>query len=185
MENELQILNNIDSNNTSTQREIAKKSGMSLGSVNVLIKRLVKKGMLKIERLNAKTIRYILTPEGMKEKTEATYRYILNSYKYINEVDQKIYLLFQRENIREADYIYLFGEQDEIFRLLQNKIGLTNNNYFVASSYEELKNIIEMNDSIVKPIDNKKESVILVWHPDYYSILCDSKKTIINVLDNL
>src|SRR5690348_14940283 len=97
MENELQILNKIECKENMTQRDIAKSTGMSLGNVNLLIKRLVKKGLLKIERINPRTIRYILTPQGLKERTEATYRYVVESLRFMHEVNQKIERLIDSE----------------------------------------------------------------------------------------
>ena len=68
MTNEFVVLKSIESKNTITQRELAKRTGLSLGAVNVLIKRLINKGLLKIEHINAKTMKYILTPKGIMEK---------------------------------------------------------------------------------------------------------------------
>ncbi|PNR93175.1 winged helix-turn-helix transcriptional regulator [Petrotoga sp. 9PWA.NaAc.5.4] len=59
-ESELLILEIIENNASVTQREISKKSGLSLGMVNLLLKKFVKKGLVKLERLDGKSFRYIL-----------------------------------------------------------------------------------------------------------------------------
>ena len=66
MSNELEILKNVEEKNTITQRELAKRTGLSLGSVNVLLKRLIHKGFVKIEHINAKTLGMFDTERPMK-----------------------------------------------------------------------------------------------------------------------
>lgn len=83
MTNELEILKSVDEEKRITQRELAKRTGLSLGAVNVLLKRLIHKGLIKIEHINARTIKYVLTPKGLMEKARLTYQYIIKSYNYI------------------------------------------------------------------------------------------------------
>jgi DNA-binding MarR family transcriptional regulator len=98
MSNELEILKHVEEENTITQRELAKRTGLSLGSVNVLLKRLIHKGFVKIEHINAKTLKYILTPKGLMEKARLTYKYIVLSYNYISGIEQKIESIVGSEN---------------------------------------------------------------------------------------
>lgn len=69
-ESELLILEIIENNSSVTQREISKKSGLSLGMVNLLLKKFVKKGFVKLERLDGKSFRYILTLKDLKKKVK-------------------------------------------------------------------------------------------------------------------
>ena len=64
---EVLILEELEKNSDITQRELSEKTGLSLGMVNLLLKKFIKKGFVKLERLNSKSFRYILTPEGFKE----------------------------------------------------------------------------------------------------------------------
>src|SRR6056297_26128 len=84
------ILNILNSKDSPSQREIAKEAGISLGLVNTLLKKCAKKGLVKIERLNSRNIKYILTPEGIKEKTQKTIDYIKKSYQAISELQSKV-----------------------------------------------------------------------------------------------
>ena len=67
METEFKVLSHLHENESTTQRHISKRTGLSLGSVNLLLKKMVRKGLVKIERLNKRTVRYILTPRGIKK----------------------------------------------------------------------------------------------------------------------
>lgn len=169
MESEFQILDNIEKNNTVTQRDIAKNTGMSLGNVNTLIKRLVKKGFLKMERLNAKTIRYILTPKGIKEKAERTYTYIVESYKYFNEINHRIEAVISSHLSDGTKQVYLFGNKDEIYELLKDKFHQLRISHELIQSCDNLR-----------ATDN---SIILTWHPDYTEILESKGIPYVNLLD--
>ncbi len=171
MQNEVEILNNIEKNKNSTQRDIAKNTGMSLGNVNILIKRLVRKGMLKVERLTPKTIRYILTPEGLKEKAEATYRYVVKSYRFINNINDKIDFLLNSHKISEMGEVILFGDNDEICEMLEEKFNKQNITYVYTNHINDIK--------------ANSLNTVFVWHPNYIEQLMESNMEFVNLLDNI
>lgn len=183
MENEFQILSNLLRNDNATQRELAKNTGLSLGNVNILIKRLVKKGLLKIERLNPKTIRYILTQQGMKEKARATYNYISSSYKYINLLNSEIDSLIKCRLLKEAVEVILFGSQDEIYNLLSIKLEQS------KIPCRSIENIVELENEInlVKEdeINVNIKFLVLIWHPEFESFLEEKTVPYVNLLDRL
>jgi EPS-associated MarR family transcriptional regulator len=76
----VKVLSTIDKNPEISQRDLSKELGFSLGKTNYILKALVKKGFVKTENfLNSKnkwSYRYILTPEGVKEKIKITKNFI-------------------------------------------------------------------------------------------------------------
>lgn len=70
------VLRLIEENPQASQREIAAALGLSLGGVNYCLRALVGKGLLKIENFrksgNKLGYLYLLTPEGLFEKTHLT-----------------------------------------------------------------------------------------------------------------
>ena len=96
-----QILREISKNPSISQREIAKKSRMSLGKVNYAIKSLIEKGYVKIhnfsESKNKRNYMYILTPAGMYQKAKLTTAFLklkMEEYerlkKEIEELEQDV-----------------------------------------------------------------------------------------------
>lgn len=73
-----------------TQRHLAQATGFSLGMTNLLIKRLVKKGLIKVVSMNGRTLSYILTPTGFAEKLKRSYDYVATSMRYIARVRERI-----------------------------------------------------------------------------------------------
>jgi EPS-associated MarR family transcriptional regulator len=68
------VMNLIEKYPDITQRELAKRTGVSLGSVHYCIKALAKKGWVKAGNFNRnpkKTLYlYLLTPEGVLQKSK-------------------------------------------------------------------------------------------------------------------
>lgn len=74
------VLRLLQENPTSSQRDIAKALGLSLGGVNYCLNALVEKGHIKMRNFQeAKDKRkyvYLLTPKGIAEKTALTGRFL-------------------------------------------------------------------------------------------------------------
>ncbi|UCB45478.1 MAG: MarR family EPS-associated transcriptional regulator [Spirochaetota bacterium] len=70
------ILNILEENPDCSQRKIASKLGYSLGKVNYLISSLIEKKLPKLLKFmksdNKLGYRYMLTPEGIKQKYRIT-----------------------------------------------------------------------------------------------------------------
>jgi DNA-binding MarR family transcriptional regulator len=88
-ERDLEILTAIEEGLPLTQRALAERLGVALGLTNLYLKRLARKGCIKIVEFPRKPaarkrLRYLLTPRGMAEKTRLTYEhmaYSLNLYR--------------------------------------------------------------------------------------------------------
>lgn len=78
----LKILEEIDRDQTASQRNLARNLNVSLGLVNLFIKRLANKGYFKITNIPRNRVKYILTPKGAAEKTRLTYEFIKYSFRF-------------------------------------------------------------------------------------------------------
>ena len=103
---QLRLLTEISSGDSLTQRRLAKKHGLALGLTNFLIRRLVKKGYVKIINLERKRLRYLITPKGLAEKARLTYQYLqysLSLYRHTRVLlTQTLCDLLQSEGKRVA-----------------------------------------------------------------------------------
>jgi EPS-associated MarR family transcriptional regulator len=70
------VLHLLEKEPTLTQRELAKKLGISLGGVNYCLKALIEIGYIKAENfginINKAAYLYLLTPQGLSEKANLT-----------------------------------------------------------------------------------------------------------------
>lgn len=112
----LKILEQVDNDKTPSQRDLAGELNISLGLVNSFIKRLVKRGFVKISTIPKKRIKYILTPRGAAEKSRLTYEYIQYSYNFYKEAREKLrnlYVDLEKQGIRRIIF-YGAGDLAEI-----------------------------------------------------------------------
>lgn len=83
-EKEIEILENIyNSPEKIRQRDLAHIVGLSLGMTNAILKRLAKKGLITISKVNNRNIQYAVSPEGMEEIARRSYRYFKRTIKNI------------------------------------------------------------------------------------------------------
>lgn len=137
---DLQLLNEIERDADVTQRSLAKKLGVALGLTNLYLKRLARKGYIKITTIPRHRIKYLLTPRGMAEKSRLTYLYMQYSLTYYRDMRQRLkrvlsglsragtkrIVIYGTGELAELTYLsiremdltlvgFVSGEQDETF----------------------------------------------------------------------
>lgn len=122
---DLQLLTEIASGDSVTQRGLAQKYGLALGLTNFLLRRLIKKGHVKIVNLKRNRLRYLLTPAGMAEKARLTYEYLdysLALYRQIRTLLTRTLSAIQADGRRIV--LCGTGELAEIAYVLMQQRGL-------------------------------------------------------------
>ena len=108
----LQVMAHLEGNPRHSQREIAGKLGVSLGSVNYCIKELIKMGFIKVENFRKNSNKlgyaYLLTPSGVHEKASLTVSFLKRKQREYAELEVEIAALreevakLEREENQEA-----------------------------------------------------------------------------------
>jgi DNA-binding MarR family transcriptional regulator len=130
-ERDLQILTAIGEGTPLTQRALAQRVGIALGLTNLYLKRLARKGCIKIvdfprKPAAGKRLRYILTPKGLAEKTRLTYEhmaYALRLYRRTRDTLREALALLPDAGVKR---IALYGtdEAAELAYLTLREAGL-------------------------------------------------------------
>ena len=92
--NNFTILREIKQNPNISQRELSAKLGISLGSANFCLRALISRGLVKINNFsksdNKLAYKYLLTPQGIREKAKMTIKFLdykLKEYEILkNEI---------------------------------------------------------------------------------------------------
>ena len=96
------LLKALEENPELSQRELAKRLGISLGKVNYCLNALVQKGSLKINNFrnsdNKQAYLYILTPRGIEEKARITVAFLNYKMREYERLEAEI-----RELRREVE----------------------------------------------------------------------------------
>jgi len=77
-----------------TQRELSRRTGLNLKKVNYCLHKLLEKGHVKFQRVvnnpDKRAYLYILTPAGLKVKSNLTYRFLKFTLDFYNQVEAKL-----------------------------------------------------------------------------------------------
>jgi len=130
-ERNLEILTAIGEGRPLTQRALAQRLGVALGLTNLYLKRLAKKGFIKITEFPRKPharkrLRYIVTPKGLLEKSRLTYDYMsysLGIYRRTRETLRDT-LSHLPGNGTKRVFLYGVGEAAELAYVTLKELGL-------------------------------------------------------------
>ena len=93
-DDQFDVLRKIQKKPDSSQRELAKDLGISLGKLNYCLKALQAKGLVKIKNFkkNPKKLNYlyVLTPKGIAEKTRLTLNFMKKKSKEYDELKREL-----------------------------------------------------------------------------------------------
>ncbi|MBI4656275.1 MAG: winged helix-turn-helix transcriptional regulator [Elusimicrobia bacterium] len=123
--NELKILDLIAEKPAGSQRDFASASGFSLGLTNAILKRLAMTGYIKIQNLNARKMRYMLTPKGLSEKSRRTIDYITNTIKTFHTCLNRVKAALEKEIADGKKHFIIIGEGNiaELTELALKELG--------------------------------------------------------------
>src|SRR5580698_20001 len=109
-EREFELINIIGGELGANQRDLSKQLDISLGMTNLLVRRLIAKGYIRIRQLNKKKTQYILTPKGFTEKYHKSLHYTLKTIRSIGLIRNQLNVIIQR----------LYHQGERIFHILGN-----------------------------------------------------------------
>lgn len=88
------LLKTLESNPSLSQRDLAKRLGISLGKVNYCLNALVEKGCLKVKNFrnsdNKLAYAYLLTPHGVEEKARITVHFLKHKVQEYEQLRAEI-----------------------------------------------------------------------------------------------
>jgi DNA-binding MarR family transcriptional regulator len=111
---ELNLLQELEKNPIISQRELSHKFGIALGVTNACLKRMARRGWIRITALDHRRIGYYLTPKGFAEKTKLTLHLIswtVQHYSSLKDIIVEKFLEMQNKGIER---IVFYGVSDEM-----------------------------------------------------------------------
>jgi DNA-binding MarR family transcriptional regulator len=92
----LQLLSEISGEEPLSQRDLSRRLGIAVGLVNSYLKNLVSKGFVRVKNFPSNRYAYLLTPQGIAEKSRLAYQH-LSYFTSLYTVARQDYLdLFRR-----------------------------------------------------------------------------------------
>jgi EPS-associated MarR family transcriptional regulator len=95
IQDNFEVLRKLHKNPETSQRELAKQLGFSLGKLNYCLKELREKGYVKIKNFkNQKSklsyFMYVITPKGISERTKLTLDFMKRKMREYDELKSEI-----------------------------------------------------------------------------------------------
>lgn len=123
---DMRLLNEVTQSPQATQRDLSRRMGVALGLTNLILRRLIKKGFIKIANTKKSRIRYLITPRGMIEKARLTREYIEYSLYFYREI--RVFLKEHLSRLAQDGHrrvlLYGTGELAEITLFAMEETGL-------------------------------------------------------------
>ena len=111
---DLRLLEELERNPITSQRELSHKFGIALGVTNACLGRMARTGWIRMRGLNHRRIGYYLTPKGFAEKAKLTLHMIsctVQHYSELKKIISKRLLEMQRDGMQR---IVFYGVSDEM-----------------------------------------------------------------------
>jgi len=157
---ELELLQELEKNPIISQRELSHKFGIALGVINACLKRMGRRGWIRITGFNHHKIGYYLTPKGFAEKAKLTLHLVswtVQHYSALKEIIGKKFLEMQDRGIERIAFYGVSDEMEVAYITLQGV-------------HLKLVGIVEdgsrMNQKEVFGLEVKEVSQIEVLKPD-------------------
>ena len=124
---DLLLLAEVERDGAVTQRSLSTKLGVALGLTNLYLKRLARKGYIKVTTIPSHRVRYLLTPLGFAEKSRLAYLYMEYSLSHYREMRARLRetLSHAANNGTKRVVIYGTGELAEMAYLSLREMHMT------------------------------------------------------------
>jgi DNA-binding MarR family transcriptional regulator len=119
---DLRLLEEIEQNPKVSQRELSHKYGIALGVTNACIKRMARRGLIKLKGIPPRRIAYYLTPKGFAEKTKLTlsfFSYNIHHYTETKKQISKRLLEMQASGVKRVAFYGISDEMEVAYITLQ------------------------------------------------------------------
>jgi EPS-associated MarR family transcriptional regulator len=127
---QFRVMRLLEINPQMNQRELSKSLGVSLGGINYCLNALATKGLIKIQNFrnnkNKWVYAYLLTPQGLAEKTELIDSFLkrkIQEYQLLKEEIEALSQEMSHAGIKLDPEFNLLAETSEIKQASQVLIG--------------------------------------------------------------
>lgn len=103
-------MTSLNSDGALSQRELARRTGYSLGLINAVIKKLVHTGYIKTNHLNRRSVNYLLTARGFGRAAMKSYLYVIDTLRTYKTIQLKLTELIDKFAANGVTDFHLLGE---------------------------------------------------------------------------
>lgn len=122
----LRLLDDVESDQPTSQRTLALGLGIAVGLANAYLKRCARKGWVKVRQVPARRYAYYLTPKGFAEKSRLAAEYLSYSFAFFRNARGQCVELLQAAGRNDVRRVLLVGDGDlaEIATLAAREVAV-------------------------------------------------------------
>jgi DNA-binding MarR family transcriptional regulator len=139
---DLQFLEELEKTPNLSQRELSNKFGIALGVTNACLKRMVRRGWIRLTKVPPRRIGYYLTPKGFAEKARLTMTFLsynIHHYSNLKAMITEKLLEMSSQGVKrvifwgvsdemEITYVTLQGTEMELVAIVDDDDGVDGKN---------------------------------------------------------
>jgi len=111
-EREFELVNIVGAQLALTQRDLSRQMSLSLGMTNMLVRRLITKGYIRIKQLDRRKVEYILTSKGFSEKMRKSVKYTIKTLNSIGLIKKRLEIVLDNVYASGVRKFYILGSED-------------------------------------------------------------------------
>jgi len=112
----LTVLDALENEEAMSQRKLSAATGLNLKKINFCLHKLLEKGYIKFERVRKNPQKlvylYLLTPDGLRAKSQLTYNFIKFTMTHYGQIEEKIRLNVDQLIRMDVKRVALYGISD-------------------------------------------------------------------------
>jgi len=183
--NDFQILKTVEADSSVSQRKLSSQMELNVASVNFALKRLIKKGFVTKEGENPRRVKYHITAEGLKEKTQLAYKFFDRNIPYYHEVRKDIESRIVKATDGKEISLAIYGasELSEIAYMVVSKMSWNFLGFYLEDSKITKEKILDYNFQNLDQLNGDQKFLLLLADKCSSDALNDMGKKNIETLD--
>jgi len=144
------ILQSLENGDQISQRQLSSQLGINVASINFALKKLTKRGFVKMLGVNPRRMQYILTPKGIAEKTQLAYKFFDRNFHFYKAVrkdvedkigsipfnDKKRVALYGVTDLMELAYLVIQDKELDLVAIFDDETKIRIFGYHVIGTEE-------------------------------------------------
>ena len=181
------ILKTIENNPTVSQRGLSSQIEINVASVNFALKRLIKKGFIRMVGINPRRIQYFITPEGIREKTQLAYSFFSRNFHFYKEIRNDIeFRIAKATNGKETEIaIYGVGGLAEITYSVVSLMKWRFLGFFLEDSKDTNEGILSHEVQTLESLKEMQPCLLLLTDEFSVDKICDKGLNNVDTLNLL
>ena len=133
---DLQFLQELEKTPNLSQRELSNKFGVALGVTNACLKRMIRRGLIRLTKVPPRRIGYYLTPQGFAEKAKLSMTFLsynIHHYASLKAMITERFLEMASQGVKRVIFWGVSDEMEVAYVILQGTdmelVAIVGDNY--------------------------------------------------------